>query len=628
MAEDRNILDKLKDKAKATAEGLKRQYGIGQGGNPWPQTKYEPISAGGLNLYPNHRTRGFLPPTTIPPNAQFTGEGSEATKKKVGQYTYVDWRGHSLTLNEIGVGETKDKFDESLNIPKPNEELIDYPYSTRDNYLVFGDTSTDYFRHGLHIIDNLTPIENPINGKSNLRLGNFSYTSFENNDPIIYGFEIVMDDVNSPLLNGSITDFLSNYSSVNEISARIPVYEEFKQQFIKFFKTKATVRINESQTSITKMRNASYPESDSNKEIFQSGKKAYMSYYIKKVGGLDKLVEQNTPSAKKYLADYNKDVITINFIEDVSMSVGTLAHLYKLLYWSKPNGKGIIPENLLRFNCDIIVSEVRNFKRVKRAIDTGDIQIIKDNVSRYIYSLKECQFYFNAMPHGADIDLSNIAPYTDYTVQFDYKYSTVKLERFVPTQNGSGQYVGYDSGAIWKIGNSGERDNRGTQSGGTQKDSSIPKFYTVGQNILSQNGVNKDFVLSIPPDNLYQRTYETPTESEQNLKGFEKFKQKSKQAAKQLANKLADTAIKSSTRELQSVVNTQTAILNRALNRILDANNIVGVRPPRNIYTDAALNAGQRIFFDLRGELINFVGDGIAGSLGGGGISGGAFSPR
>jgi hypothetical protein len=79
-----------------------------------------------------------------------------------------------------------------------------------------------------------------------------------------------------------------------------------------------------------------------------------MNYYLKKVAGLKNLSESNTGDTKKYLVDYRKDLITLDFNEDVTLSIGTLAHLYKLLYWSKPNGKSIIPENLLRFNCDII----------------------------------------------------------------------------------------------------------------------------------------------------------------------------------------------------------------------------------------------------------------------------------
>jgi len=600
MSEDRNLLDKLKDKAKATVDGLKKQYGIGQGSNPWPQTKYEPVSSGGLNLYPNHKTRGFLPPVTLSP--AFDEE------RGYGQYRFKDWRGHFITPGD-NILDTKERFDESLSIPKQSGLLPNSPYSTRDHYLIFGDYSSDYFRHGLQIIDNKTPIENPENGRSFLRYDTFSGTSFENNDPIMYGFEIIIDDVSSPLLNGSILDFLRNYSNISEVASRVPVYEEFKQQFIKFFKTRATVRIDDNITNITKMRESSYPETDANKEIFQNGKKAYMSYYIKKVGGLDKLVDQNTPSSKKYLVEYNKDIITINFTEDVSLSVGTLAHLYKLLYWSKPNGKGIIPENLLRFNCDIIVSEVRNFKRVRSAVESGNIEIIKDNVSRYVYSLKECQFYFNSMTHADIIDLGQISTSGEgaYAVQFDYKYSTSKLERFVP-KGRFGEYVGYDSGAIWKIGNPGARDN---------SDISVPRFYTVGDNRFNQNGVNKEFILSRPEDNLYKRAFEIPV-GEEELSGFDRFKENSKKKAKELLGRLEDVAIQSASRELQFIVNDQVSLLNKTLNKIANSAGLTGIRPPQNIYTDPALNAGGRIFYDIRGELLNFTGDAIGGIIGGG----------
>jgi hypothetical protein len=361
------------------------------------------------------------------------------------------------------------------------------------------------------------------------------------------------------------------------------------------------------------MRDASYPEADSDKNIFQPGKKAYMGYYLKKVSGLEKLIESNTPSVKKYLADYNKDVVSLTFTEDVSLSLGTLAHLYKLLYWSKPNGKGIIPENLLRFNCDIIISEVRNFKRVRKAIESNSIEIIKDNVSRYIYSLRECQFYFNQMPHDNDVDLGGIKVFDNYTIQFDYKYSIVNFERFVPTSNGFGQYVGYDGGAIWKVGNSKERT-------GSRVNAS-PAFITKGNNQLNQTGVNSPFVLNVPEDNLFKTTYpennNEQTTIEEDVSGFQKFKQNSKAKAKELKGRLEDQAIRSAQRELQFAVNTRVGLLNRTLNKVLNSAGVTGIRPPRNIYTDK-IGAGGRIFYDVRGELFNFLGDSLGGALGGG----------
>jgi len=617
MAEDKNLLDKLRDTAVATAEGLKRQYGIGANNNPWPQTEYQPI----LGLNSNRQTKGFLPSAKIEPINK-EGEGGadgEGRINRFGNYEYKDWRGHLLNPAKEVDGLEHDKFKKSIRIPKSDDSLVDSPYSTRDFYAIFNDNTTDYFKHGLQVI----------NGESGV-LGSSPGTSFENNDPIIYGFEVIIDDISSPLLNGAIDDFLNNYSGVSEIAARRPVYEDFKKQFTKFFKTRGTVLERETDNaSISKSRNSSSPELQTGQGIgiTQPGKAAYMAYYLKKVGGLGNLAERNTATEKKYLVDYNKDVITLDFLEDTSQSVTTLAHLYKLLYWSKPNGKGIIPENLLRFNCDIIVSEIRNFKRVKKTLNSvqegtpPQLEIVKDNVSRQVYSLRDCQLYFNGMPHPNDIDMTQTpSVYDSYSIQFDYKYTSNKLERFMPTPNGDGQYVGYDGGAIWKVGNKGAT----TAAGGNSILSSVPNFYTTDENTYNKTGTDGRFLLSRPENGRTERTF-----NPEDLDNLESFKRQSTSFGKRLKNRLEDVAIRSATRELQTFVNTRTAILNRTLNKIITANGIVGVRPPRNVYTDRPLSAGERIFYDVRGDLINFLGNAAGGALGGGGIIGGnPFSPR
>lgn len=616
MAIDKTLLDKIRDKAVATAEGLKRQYNIGVGGNPWSQTEYQPI----LGLNGSYKTKGFLPLEDIQPVGQ-EGEGGENGKSKTfkyGNYEYKDWRGQMLNPAKDLSGRDYDKFSKSKTIPKKNEELTDSAYTTRDFYSIFNDNATDYFKHGLQVLDGQTG-----------NLGSSNGTPFENQDPVIYGFEIIIDDISSPLLNGSIDDFLNNYSGISEIASRRPIYEDFKKQFSKFFKTKGTLTERDTgNASISKSRQGNEPEVQSGQGIGirQPGKAAYMAYYLKKIGGLQNLIEKNTPSNKSFLVDYNKDVITLDFLEDTSLSIGTLSHLYKLLYWSKPNGKGLIPENLLRFNCDIVISEIRNFKRVKKALnsvqdfDKPQLEIVKDNVSRHIYSLRECQFYFNNTPHPNEIDMTQ-APsvYDNFTVQFDYKYSSNKLERFMPTANGDGQYVGYDGGAIWKIGNKG-----GTTSvGGNNISNSVPQFFTVGETSLNKTGEDGRFILSIPEQQRTDRTF-----GDGSLDELEQFKRRSNSFAKNLKDTFEDVAIRSATRELQNFVNTRTAILNKTLNKILNANGITNVRPPRNVYTDRPLNAGERIFYDVRGEVLSFLGNSAADVLGGGGFTGGGLSSR
>ena len=469
---------------------------------------------------------GILPPILIGPVKGFASDPSKLKydtnsdfiqndkliSNKYGEYEFTDWRGYKIKPGGLAiesvldVNTTENKFKESASLPRTKDRRTDFsalkdkPYSTRDHYLLFNDNATDYFKHGLQIIDNLGGIEDNKSQDSKMRLSQFKNTPFENNDPVMFGFEIVFDTIGSPLLNGSIIDFLNQYTQISELRSKIPVYEDFKHQFIKFFKTAGSVNVDTDRAMLSKNK-TNYANTEAHKndvDFFNArGRKPYLNYYLKKVGGLANLVEANTPETKKFLVDYRKDIITLAFTEDVSLSISTLAHLYKLLYWSKPNGKSLIPENLLRFNCDIIVSECRNFNRVRKALsgpDSGNLEIIKDNVSRYVYSLKECQFYFNTMAHNPDIDLGNIATYDEYSVQFDYKYSTVKFERFAPTTDGFGQYVGYDGGAIWKVGNPGERSNRGTQSN-SGLDTSKPRFYTVGGNKWNQNGSDKALVL-------------------------------------------------------------------------------------------------------------------------------------
>ena len=502
------------ESARLTIEQLKKIISLNSG-SPWPQT--------GLN--PNLNTKGFSPSLLLSPTLKSTpkptieqslGRGLAAdgssTEVKVtqnfGNYKFVDWRGQQLELPSKSLT-TEDRFYAGKDLPRENPVLVNKPHSRRDVDLIFGDGRSDYFRNSLQVIgdgknvSNLTPIENPPTGKSTLRLDHFKETPWENEDPPMFGFDIIFDSYSSPLLNGSLSDFILNYSNVSEILSKRQVYEEFKNQFQKFFRINGEMKVDPTQIAITSLY-SNVAAADSSSPLFNPHKKNYLGHYLKKISGLDFLIEQNKGDTIKYTPDYKKDFITLDFREDVSMNLGTLAHLYKTLYWSKPNGKMLIPENLLRFNCIIIVSECRNFQRVKKGIkNTENINIIKDNLSRYVYTLRECQFYFDKMPLPNEIDMGDQGPqmFENYSLNFDFKYSSVKLERFVP--NGDwGNYVGIDGGSIWKVGNKGTRNSRG-QTG--SQELSTPKFFTVGPDNenytyypnLKINGEEKPYIMAV-----------------------------------------------------------------------------------------------------------------------------------
>ncbi len=574
---------------------------------------------------------------------------------------------------------TSDRFDGSKSYPNFKDNTPDPSrfYSTRDYYLLFNDTSTDYFKHGLHIIDNLTPHRSEKNNRETwdggeqgtpLRLSQFKGTPYENNDPVIFGFEIVIDAISSPLLNGAVEDFIEQFNRISEVAARKLVIADFKQQFSKIFKTRGTIKGDPIPPDRKTMSipTANYATTDSQTNIFNPGKKAYLSYYLKKVAGLEFLSEANQPAKKKFLVDYRNDVIKLTFTEDVSASLGTLGTLYKLLYWSKPNAKNIVPENLLRFNCDIIISEVRNLNRVRKAVDTGDLEVVKENVSRYIYSLKECQFWFDQPFHDIEVDLSAIKEFDNYTLTIDFKYASQKFERWTPDINGFGQYVGYNNGAIWKVGNPGGRETIGgsasAENSGTVKDVSVPKFYTVGVNSLKHNGVlapiavksyhftpapvdviktaeeaSKDVAKDTsgaPPSENRGDEQEGPNETAEKAEkkaqrkaetkqNFEKFKEASKKAGQKLAKNLEKAVLN----EVQGQITVRFRLLNNTLDKIRNAAGVGRMSDPTNIYEAPYMFQGiadatggkvsNTFFFDIHGSLREFAGDSLGSVLGG-----------
>lgn len=567
------------------------------------------------------------------------------------KHNLVDGKYRSLT--------TQERFNRSKSYPNFKDNIpdpYDY-YSTRDYYLLFNDSSTDYFKHGLQVIDNIANVRSEKNIKETWdgsesgipqRLSEFKNTPYENNDPVIFGFEIIIDAVSSPLLNGSVENFIEQFNGISEVGARKYVMSDFKEQFKKIFKTRGNVYTDSTangqyKTSIT---NTNYTNVETNTNVFETGRKSYMAYYLKKIGGLENLIETNSPSKKKYLVDYRNDILKLTFTEDVSLSIGTLAHLYKLLYWSKSNGKNIIPENLLRFNCDIIISEVRNLSRVRKALDTGSLEVVKDNVSRHIYSLRECQFYFDMTSHDNEIDLSSESkPFEQYTVTMDYKYVTSKFERWVPDEKGFGMYVGYNNGALWKIGNPDSRYSATNINAGTVNDNSVPKFFTAGINTLRQNGINVPIALqnytyttsqSItgPNDTISDNTktdgsegaYETSSgvNGNRNIKeksSFDNFKDNSKKAAQRLANNLEKVAMT----ELKNQINSRFQLINNAIDKIRNVAGVGRMSEPTNIYkvpyvyqgVQNATGLSNEFFSGVHNSLRNFAGDAVGDALNG-----------
>ena len=232
----------------------------------------------------------------------------------------------------------------------------------------------------------------------------FTRTFDDNEDPTILGVDMRLNTQNSPLLNNAIISFIKAFGTTyNEISSREVMLYKFREQLFKFIPTDLTA-------------DASYRRAK--------------TFYLQSVTGLDKLVEAGGPEPK-YFIDYDKDIITLEFLEDVSQNMGYLSSLYKTLSYSKINGKEMIPPNLLKFDIDIKVTEMRNYKRnITDPKNPKRINSFNDRISTYYYTLYECQFIFDKMPHGDVVSNSQTDTLENFKLSFTYKFATMKFVKY------------------------------------------------------------------------------------------------------------------------------------------------------------------------------------------------------
>ena len=414
-----------------------------------------------------------------------------------------------------------------------------------------------------------------------------SGTPLENEDPVYFGFEVIIDKLRSPLLNGELDRFLSEIGPSNtEIGSRSDISQSFKMELSKFFK------FNEDPVEVT--------------NLFGTALKK--KHYIKRISGLDKLIESNESNKSKSFVDYRNDLIKISFYEDTLLSTGTLAALYKLLYWSRIRGKGVVPENLLRFDCEVIVSEVRNIGRVRKAAGSNDsqyaLEILKENVSRYVYSLYECQFHFSKMSHPEQVDLENISNAPNLDIDLSFKFSDMRFERF----KFEGEYGKYQTLSNRKL--------NPLQILPEDANSNVENIE--GSLIITKMAETPVRIspiidmLSNPNENLDSFSEEQViTEAKKNFKkkGIDKLKEALNKSSKNLLESLK----KSTLNEVQRQLNNQFRLLNNSIDQVRNAFGIGRMSEPTNVYKRPS--NGSSFFFDVRNSFRDFAGDSLSGLI-------------
>lgn len=500
----------------------------------------------------------------------------------------------------------------------------------------------------VHYLDRRIDIDSSLSGNnvylagyvSTGNLGGLSVTNTsdlyltDNEDPTILGYDLVIKWDSSPLFNGAIEDFINKHTNDPEIESRRQIWNLFKDQFFKYFRMNSpNSLLSSGASSSTPTNSQKISTSDPlgwKRDDFISDAKVH---YLKKISGIENLVEKevtNASESTKGFIDYGKDLIKLTIWEDVNINTGYLAHLYKTLSWSRIRGKQIIPENLLRFDIKIQITEIRDFNRVvKKFNSSNELDVYPDLLNKYTYTLYDCQLMFNELSHGSEIDMTSKSFIEDFTIAFNYKFSTLSFDKFNfalgPSQSISGQKFSVDNSQDKPSYISPQRANNiSVNNSSLEPVLSNIKFKGANTNYPgSDQYVN---VLSVGPTIPEPGTIEAIKKSDDykedpitsdslkvvdaNLTNANKptlDKLKDNQLQKDLQDDLKNKLKSAVIREVNRQITTQARLLNRTLDNIRNSIGLGRMSYPRNVYTDT------QVASDIKNAFRDFIGNSVKG---------------
>ena len=474
---------------------------------------------------------------------------------------------NSITNLPVEYGESYINTKHGLFISTASDRLK----TRKQTYDSFKDFSSKEFTYLLDYFNDgtLKPIPNPTQvggvalqpNTNNIYLGSFTRSLDDNEDPTMLGYDIEILNNNSPLFNGTVDTYLDTIGEhYSEVKSRKIILYKFKEQLFKFLKNNIP--------------------SESPIFLGQNGAKVY---YMKNISGLNGLVESGDSDKIKAFTDYGKEFITLEFNEDVGQNIGYLASLYKSLSWSKINGKQIIPENLMRFDVNITITEIRKFNRIiKNVSNSTSLDVYADLFSKYTYTLSECQFFFPEMPHGDSLNMSDIKIVPGYNIKFNYKFSTMKFTKFlnpIPETGKANDFVVDNKKNDLSKTNPSETNNNSNTNAGIQSEQ-------VERYLVKYNTITDAYTNNAPTQSQTQ-IEQLQTQYLLQNSGVVAMPYNATQSNTTPFKQLKKNLLNAGIREVNRQIITQAALLNQTLENIRNAIPGAGrMSAPTNVYSD------------------------------------------
>jgi hypothetical protein len=239
------------------------------------------------------------------------------------------------------------------------------------------------------------------------------------------------------------------------------------------------------------------------------------------------------------------------------------------------------------------------------------IILFADKISKYTYSLYECQFLFDKMPHGEAVSNAKTDVLEPFQLDFNYKFSTSKFTKFsgrvtlLPDQNGVVNYYYIDTSK--KNMADGMTFQKGPKKPDIQlnKIDSIPRLPTQAALVQfnpdeNPPDPNEEFALSQeefgqtppPADTFDSQAFENANKNEkikedESKKSTDLTKPPSRfqLAANKVFDQIGEGLKRAAINEVNRQIITQAALLNKTIDNIRNSVGLGRMSEPTNVYT-------------------------------------------
>ena len=169
-------------------------------------------------------------------------------------------------------------------------------------------------------------------------------------------------------------------------------------------------------------------------------------YYFQSIDGLSAAwTASSDVSSDPYTGSKEGEGITIGCLEAIDLKLSALFSLYKLAVFDTKYRRYVLPANLLKFDVNIYVQEIRQFQTTKKGLinflvdkyGNGDVQtkdFVNSNTSQIGFKFKECQW--DATASGKVFDTVSNSEMAVAATDIKFSYSSVWFDS---------QFSGYNS---------------------------------------------------------------------------------------------------------------------------------------------------------------------------------------